>query len=116
MDSIFIQNLVIRGKHGVSEEERSKEQEFILSISIDFDTRKAAGSDDLRDTIDYNFFRTIAQEVVQGLSFRLIEKLADTVAQKIMENHQIRRVSVTVKKTEMFDDCVPGVTIIRTLS
>ncbi|MCE9541890.1 dihydroneopterin aldolase [Candidatus Kaiserbacteria bacterium] len=113
MDTIFIQDLVIRGKHGVSEEERAHEQEFILDISIDFDTQKAAESCELQDTIDYNFFRSTAHSVVRDSSFLLIETLADTVARKILENTRINYVSVTVKKTEMFDDCIPGVTVVR---
>ena len=116
MDRIFIRDLVIRGKHGVLDVEHTRDQEFIVDISIDFDTRKAAESDVLDDTINYDFFRSIAQDVVQGTSFRLIERLADAVAQKILENKRIDRVSVTIRKTEMYDDCTPGVTVNRSRS
>lgn len=114
MDKIFIEKLALRGKHGVSKEERSREQEFLVDIEVEFDTRKAAGSDDLLDTIDYNFFRDSAREVVGGASLRLLEKLADAVAQKILTDTRIKTVSVSVRKTEMFPDCAPGVKVIRT--
>ena len=113
MDTIFIEKLAVRGKHGVSQEERLREQEFLVDIEVEFDTRKAAGSDDLSDTIDYNFFRDNAQEIVGGQSFRLLEKLADAIAQKILTDVRIKTVSVSVRKTEMFPDCTPGVKVVR---
>ena len=114
MDTIFIRDLKVRGKHGISDKERSREQELLVDISIDFDTSRAAESDELADTVDYAFFRKTAKEVVEKQSFRLLEKLADAVAQKVLEDARISTVSVTVRKTEMYPDCTPGVTVVRT--
>ncbi|OGG53345.1 dihydroneopterin aldolase [Candidatus Kaiserbacteria bacterium RIFCSPHIGHO2_02_FULL_55_25] len=113
MDTIFIQDLLLRGKHGVYDEERTREQEFVLDIAVDFDTHKAAVSDDINDTANYAIFRKVAKEVVEGPSFKLLEKLADVVATKILEDTRIGRVVVTVRKTEMYKDCTPGVTVVR---
>ncbi|MEK7601618.1 MAG: dihydroneopterin aldolase [Patescibacteria group bacterium] len=113
MDTIFIRDLKLRGKHGVYDEERTREQEFVLDIAIDFDTGKAVVSDNIADTVNYATFRKIAKEVVEGPSFKLLEKLADVVATKILEDARISRVTVTVRKTEMYKDCTPGVTVIR---
>lgn len=114
MDKIYIRNLSVRGKHGVPDAEREVEQEFLLDISIDFDTRAAAASDELKDTVDYSHFRNAAKEVVEGSSFKLLEKLADAVAQKVLEDARIAEVSISIRKTEMYNDCTPGVTISRT--
>lgn len=114
MDTIFVEHLVVRGKHGVSDAEREREQAFSVDISIDFDTRAAAASDELKDTVDYSHFRNAAKEVVEQSSFRLLEKLADAIAQKVLEDARISSVSVSVRKTEMYTDCTPGVTITRT--
>ena len=114
MDKIFIESLKVRGKHGVSDEERAREQEFIVDITIEFDTRGAASSDDLADTVDYSFFREQAKDVIERESFRLLERLADTLAQAVLEDERVATVSVTIRKSEMFPDCTPGVTITRT--
>ena len=114
MDSIFIKDLALRGKHGVGDEERSREQGFLLDIAIDFDTRNAAASDDIRDTVDYGPIRAAARVVVEKESFHLLEKLADAVARKVLDDVRIARVSVSIRKTEMYKDCTPGVTVIRT--
>lgn len=114
MDKIFINNLEVRGKHGVSIEEREREQKFVVDIEIEFDTHVAAKSDELADTVDYNFFRDRVREIVGGHSFKLIERLADTIAKKVLEDTRIKGVTVSVRKADMYPDCIPGVTIERT--
>jgi dihydroneopterin aldolase len=114
MDTIFIRDLKIRGKHGVYERERAEGQEFVLDISFEFDTKKAAESGDLKDTVDYGPIRKAAKSVVEGESVYLLEKLADKVAQKILEDARISSVTVSIRKTEMYDDCTPGIRITRT--
>ena len=44
----------------------------------------------------------------------LLERLADSIAQAILEDERIATVSITIRKSEMFPDCTPGVTITRT--
>lgn len=113
MDTIFIRDLKVRGKHGVHDYEREKGQEFVLDISVAFDTTKAAASDDLRDTVDYGPIRDAARSVIEGKPVLLLERLADMVAKKVLEDARISSVTVSIRKTEMFDDCTPGITISR---
>ncbi len=113
-DKVFIEHLVVRGKHGVTSEERAHEQEFSISIEVQFDTHKASVSDDLSDTVSYGHFRSVAKEVVEASSYHLLEKLANTIAERILEDARIEQVSVTVRKTKIYPDCTPGVTIERT--
>ena len=114
MDKIFIEHLAARGKHGISDEERAHDQEFVLDIGIQFDTKRASISDALEDTVNYGDFRGIAKQIVEGESFHLLEKLADTVATRILEDARIASVSVSVRKTEIYQDGTPGVTVVRT--
>lgn len=113
MDSVFIHDLSVRGKHGVYDRERETEQEFLFDISADFDTRKAAETDAVEDTMNYSTFRSIVRDVVQNNSFFLVERLADTIAQRILEDVRIMRVTVTVRKPDAYPDATPGVTIVR---
>src|SRR3989344_85641 len=111
-DSIFVEGLRLRGKHGVHENERQNQQEFVVDISVKFDTRKAAASDDLADTVDYGTFATIAKDVVEKNSFYLIERLADTICSRILADTRIQEVAVTIRKPAALQNGVPGVTII----
>jgi dihydroneopterin aldolase len=113
MDRIFIEKLLLKGRHGVLDHERLVEQEFLVDISVEFDTHNAAKSDKIKDTIDYVRFYEIARDVMGGAPFFLIERLAETIAQKILEDARIEQVSISVRKPLALEAGVPGVTVIR---
>lgn len=113
VDTVFIRDLKLLGKHGVYDAERNVEQEFIIDIEAEIDTGAAAQSDKLEDTIDYVRFKTIAEEVIQNQSHYLVEKIGDLIANKILEDKRIQSVSVTIKKPTVLENGVPGVKIIR---
>ena len=114
MDTVFLNSLSIQGKHGVMERERNVEQEFILDISADIDTRASAASDKLEDTLDYVRFRDIATDVITNESHYLIERVAERIATRIMEDGRITRLSVTIRKPAVLPNGIPGISIVRT--
>jgi dihydroneopterin aldolase len=113
MDRVFIEQLSLKGKHGVGVHEREVEQEFLIDIDADFDTRKSALTDALKATVDYGRFRDIATDVVTKNTFYLIETLAERIAVKILEDSRIARVRVTVRKPTVYTNALPGVSITR---
>lgn len=113
MDTVFVRDLSVKGRHGVHEHERQTEQEFLLDIEATFDARPAAASDALGDTVDYVNFVDVADRIVAGSSFFLIEKLAEMVAQEILKDERIYSVRVTVRKPSVLASGVPGITIER---
>ena len=114
MDKVFVEGLVLRGKHGVHDRERVEEQEFRIDISVEFDSRKAAKSDDLADAADYTEFVEVAREAVERNSFYLIEKLAERIADDILFDARIKQVEVTIRKPQALATGVPGITMVRT--
>ncbi len=113
MDHIRITDLFFRGKHGVGDAERNVEQEFLVEADLSFDTAKAGSSDELGDTLDYSEVRNKIREVIEGPSRYLIEALAEDIAKKILEDKRIRSTEITVKKTAVWKNGVPSVTITR---
>jgi len=113
MDSIFIEGLKVAGKHGVMAHERVVEQEFQIDVRMDVDTKQAAASDDLVDALDYAPIKEKIVEIIQTNSFYLIEKLADTIANEILKDKRITKVELTIRKTAVWDNGVPGVVVIR---
>src|SRR3989344_37499 len=113
MDYIHIDKLFFSGKHGVYAKERRVEQEFEISIRLSFDTAKAGKSDTLADTVDYQKVKNIVEGSIKGSSRYLIEKLADEIALSILEDKRIGFAEVTIKKTAVWDNGIPGVTIVR---
>jgi len=113
MDTVFIQALSVKGRHGVGEEERRVEQEFIVDIEARFDATEAARSDALADTVDYCALRDTARRIVERTSYLLIEKLAAHIAEEIVKDARIARVAVTIRKPAVWDNGMPGVTVER---
>ena len=113
MDRVFIKDISLFGKHGVHESERLNEQEFIIDLEVYFDARPAAESDELADTVDYTLFANMVQEIVEQNSFFLIERLAERIAKRLLEDARINEVSVTVKKPAALENGMPGVTVVR---
>lgn len=114
MDTVFLSGFSLQGKHGVLERERRVEQEFVIDITADVDTRLSAASDKLEDTVDYVRFRDIAADVIQNESHYLIERAAERIAARILEDTRIRRLSVTIRKPSVLPRGIPGITIVRT--
>ena len=112
-DTIHIDNLSMRGKHGVSDNERNVEQEFLVTIKLATDTRWATESDMLSDTIDYSKVRAMAQNIIEGESCYLIERLAEKIALELLMNERVMSAEVTIKKPSVWKSGVPGVTIVR---
>ncbi|MEI6864066.1 MAG: dihydroneopterin aldolase [Candidatus Adlerbacteria bacterium] len=114
MDYIHLNNLKIRGKHGVYEEERKVEQEFELHLKLGVgDTSAAAQSCELTDAVDYVPIKAEIEKIVKEKSFYLIETLADTISKKVMEDPRIQTLELTINKPEVWSNVVPGLTIFR---
>lgn len=113
-DRVFIEGISILGKHGVHESERVTEQEFIVDVVAYFDASRAGESDNLEDTIDYMPFAGMIEETVKNNSFYLIERLAEKIAERILEDARITTAEVTVKKpAPLQGNGMPGITIVR---
>lgn len=113
MDYIFIEGLKVNGKHGVMAHERVVEQEFQIDVKMEVDTTAAAQSDNLPDALDYSPVKEKIIEVIQTNSFYLIEKLAETIVVEILNDTRIGEVELTIRKTAVWDNGVPGITITR---
>ena len=113
MDTVFVEDLEVIGTHGVHEHERKFEQKFMVDIRATFDASAAAVSDKLSDTLDYGSFCRIARETIESEPVYLIEKLALTIINRILEDTRIISVSVTIRKPSVLASGVPGVTITR---
>lgn len=95
---IELRGLRVLGKHGVSDDERSVAQPFELDLDVALDMTRAASSDDVADTVDYQALAEEACNVVAERSFRLLEALAEAVAGVVLEHQGVKQVTVSVRK------------------
>ena len=111
-DIVFIENYTVVAKHGYYKEEHSKAQRFIVSIYAHTDTKNAGVSDDLKQTLNYEYLRMYIYEVLSQSPHDLVESLAEEIAARVL-THNISKVEVEIKKPDVWNDCVVGVKITR---
>jgi dihydroneopterin aldolase len=97
-DRIRLAGVRGRGFHGVFDHERRDGQEFVIDLVLDLDTRPAARSDDLQDTVDYGTLVEQVRSAVASDPVDLIETLAQRIADICLRNAQVAGVEVTVHK------------------
>ena len=97
-DQLTIRGLRIRGHHGVFDFERRDGQDFLIDVTLDVDTRAAAASDDLADTVDYGALAQRLAAIVGGEPVALIEKLADRLVTECLSDGRVTAATVTVHK------------------
>ena len=115
-DRITLSGLRVRGFHGVLPEERRDGQDFVVDAVLSLDTRAAAASDALGDTVDYGVLAGALAKVVAGEPCDLIETLADRLAAVCLAHPLVFEVELTVHKPNApiplsFDDV--SVTVVR---
>ncbi|MGN6244581.1 MAG: dihydroneopterin aldolase [Motilibacteraceae bacterium] len=98
VDHIALRGLRVRGHHGVFEHERRDGQDFLVDLVLSVDTRPAAASDALADTVDYGALATDVAAVVGGEPVDLLETLAQRIADRALADPRVQAVEVTVHK------------------
>jgi dihydroneopterin aldolase len=99
-DRISLTGLRVRGHHGVLASERRDGQDFIVDAVLRLDTRRAAATDDVSDTVDYGLLADRLAHVVAGVPCNLLETLADRLATVCLSHPLVFEVEVTVHKPQ----------------
>lgn len=100
LDRIALRGLRVRGRHGVFEHERRNGQEFVVDAVLGVDVRPAAAGDDLSRTVDYGVLAERLAAVVAGEPVRLIETLAERLAQVCLAEPGVQEAEITVHKPQ----------------
>ncbi|MES1927090.1 dihydroneopterin aldolase [Salinisphaera sp. T31B1] len=98
MDTIFIDGLSVDTRIGVYGWERRIRQRVVIDLAMDFDIRPAAAADDVDLTLDY---KSVAKRViayVEAAEFLLVETLSERVAELILNEFPVARVSLKLNK------------------
>lgn len=98
MYKILISNLKADCIIGVKPEERLTPQEVLVDLSLSLDLSKAVGSDDVRDTVDYDELSQSIVEFIEASEFKLLEKLAYETAKRAKSLSGADEVKIIVKK------------------
>ena len=98
MDVIHIKRLEIFANHGVIPEENTLGQKFIISADLYKDLRRAGKTDDVNETVHYGQAAVLIKQISEKSVFKLIEKLAEEIADALLKKFPVEKVKVTIEK------------------
>jgi dihydroneopterin aldolase len=99
---IRLVNAVFYAWHGVHAEERRLGGKYEVDAELFFDSREAAETDNISKTVNYQQAYETIGTIMTGKSVALIETLACTIAERLMEGFPVvESVTVRVRKRNL---------------
>lgn len=100
IDELAVLGIECFGHHGVFEFEKREGQTFVIDLTLGLDTSVPAGSDDLRDTVDYGSLVASVKAAVEKDPVDLIETLAQRIADVSLTDVRVQWARVCVHKPD----------------
>lgn len=104
MDVVFVEGFVGNTVIGIHDSELDVEQPLRIDVAAGIPRSFACSSDRLTDTIDYGSIRELLVTMLREHRHRLVEALAESIAQRILATFYASWVRVAVAKPRKFDD------------
>jgi dihydroneopterin aldolase len=98
MDCIHLTGIRCYGYTGYLQEEQVLGQWFEVDLTLWLDLAPSGESDNIADTLDYRSAIETVQQLVKTSKFALVEKLANAIADAILELAQVQQVQVRLSK------------------
>jgi dihydroneopterin aldolase len=98
MDTIFVDAIEFYAYHGASDEEQSVGHRYSVDVELGYDTRRAGETDRLHDTISYSAVAKSVVRIGTEMQYRLVERLAARMAERLLEEFPAAWVRLRVKK------------------
>jgi 7,8-dihydroneopterin aldolase/epimerase/oxygenase len=98
VSNISIVDLEVFYHVGITDEERAQPQRLLVTVDMKFDFSSAAVSDRIGRTIDYFAVSQRVLKLGEKRTWKLIEKVATDIADKILVEFRPQSVTVEVKK------------------
>jgi dihydroneopterin aldolase len=98
MDSVLINQLKVLTTIGIYPWEQAILQPLLLDLQLGCDLRKAALQDNLEQSVNYDAVATSVTNHLHQNRFLLIERVAEEVAERLLQNFPLAWVKITVTK------------------
>ncbi|MCU6673302.1 bifunctional dihydroneopterin aldolase/7,8-dihydroneopterin epimerase [Leclercia adecarboxylata] len=98
MDIVFIEQLSVITTIGVYDWEQTIEQKLVFDIEMGWDNVAAAKSDDVNDCLSYADVSEAVISHVEGQRFALVERVAEEVAELLLNRFNSPWVRIKVSK------------------
>lgn len=98
MDIVFIEQLTVFTTIGVYDWEQGIQQKLVLDVEMAWDNRLAARSDNVNDCLSYADVSEAILTHLTGSRFALVERVAEEIADLLMNRFNSPGVRVKVSK------------------
>ena len=98
MDTITIKDLEVNTQIGVTATERAHLQRLLISVEMERDLAEAGRTDMESATTPYDVVANLIQQIVAARPRKLVEAVADEIADTILSRRLAVAVTVEVKK------------------
>jgi dihydroneopterin aldolase len=99
-DELAVTGVECFAHHGVFDFERREGQVFVVDLVLGIDTRPAAASDDLADTVNYGTLVDDVKAAVERDPVDLIETVAQRIADVCLLDTRVEWARVTLHKPD----------------
>jgi len=96
--TVAVEGIVLRGRCGVTDQERVVGQTLVVDVRLAPRATTAALTDSLDDAVDYGRVVDLVRAVVEDGEFHLLERLATVIADRIWETFSLAELEVAVAK------------------
>ena len=97
-DLIYIKDLRLQTIIGIFGWEREVRQEVSIDLEMTFDSKRAANTDAIEDTIDYKKITKGIIKFVEESEFQLQETLAEGIADLVKNQYKVDSLKLRVSK------------------
>lgn len=98
MKQLHIEQLKVMASIGCEPFEHHIKQPLLFDITFEIDLAQSSQSDELKDTIDYTQICEAVEQIVQEKHYQLIEYLAQTVTDTLINRFGLKNISLKLSK------------------
>lgn len=102
--SVRVNALRLMAEVGVYDCERGRAQPVIACLEAEVDASAVHPEGDLGETVNYAALAELTRQVVGSRHHELLEDLANAIAEAAFADPRVRRLKLTLDKTEALDD------------
>jgi dihydroneopterin aldolase len=99
-DELSVRGIECFAHHGVFDFERRGGQTFVVDLVLGFDTRAAAATDDLAETVNYGTLVMDVKAAVERDPVDLVETVAQRIADVCLTDTRVEWARVTLHKPD----------------
>lgn len=114
---VFVRDLVLPAEVGVYAHEHGRTQRIRVNLDLAVLDRVGPVRDEIADVVSYEDAVNIVAAIVAEGHVKLIETLAERVAERLLTDVRIQSATIRVEKLDAFQDCASvGIEITRARS